>query len=157
MLRKPRDPGQPMFGPKTLGLSLLQGLFSFLVVMAVYMISMSRGQSAGDARALAFTTLIVSNICLILTNRSWSTTLFHTLKNWNKALTFIVLGAAIFMTLAVKVPFLKKLFYFGNLHLIDAFIALAAGIASVLWFELVKLVAKRYHFDIFTESNKAAK
>jgi len=135
MHRKPRDPGQPMFGPKTLGLSLLQGFFSFLVVMAVYKISLAKGQTPADARTLAFTTL----------------------RNWNKALSFIILGAIIFMTLAVKVPFLKKLFYFGNLHLNDAFIALAAGIASVLWFELVKLLAVKYRFDIFTENNKAAK
>jgi len=157
MLRKPRDPGQPMFGPKTLGLSLMQGLFSFLVVMAVYQISLAQGQPTGDARALAFTTLIVSNICLILTNRSWSTTIIQTFRNWNKALLFIILGSAFFMVLAIKVPFLKNLFYFGTLHAADALIALAAGMASVLWFELVKLLAKRYHFDIFTENHKPAR
>jgi Ca2+-transporting ATPase len=157
MERRPRDPGQPMFGPKTLGLSLLQGLFSFLVVMAVYKISLAQGQSTGDARALAFTTLIVSNICLILTNRSWSTTIAQTLMNWNKALLFIVLGSAFFMTLAIKVPFLQDMFYFGTLHANDALIALAAGTASVLWFELVKLWAKRYNFDIFTENHKVTR
>jgi Ca2+-transporting ATPase len=156
MERKPRDPGQPMFGPKTLGLSLLQGLFSFLVVMAVYKISLAKGQPTGDARALAFTTLIVSNICLILTNRSWSSTILNTIRNWNKALLFIILGSAFFMTLAIKVPFLKNMFYFGTLHADDALIALAAGIASVLWFELVKLLARKYNFDIFTENHRTA-
>jgi len=68
------------------GISLLQGLSILLIVFAVFAISIHRGQSEAEARALNFTTLIIANLCLILTNRSWSRTILSMMKSPNAAL-----------------------------------------------------------------------
>ena len=72
MRRKPRGPGERLFGRMSLLISCLQGLVSFAAVMGVYSAALAIGQSTAEARTLAFITLIVSNLCLILTNRNWS-------------------------------------------------------------------------------------
>ncbi len=71
MRRPPRSPEEPLFGRRTLLISLLQGLSVLIFVGLVFGFSHWRGQSDAEARALAFTTLVISNLALILTNRSW--------------------------------------------------------------------------------------
>jgi Ca2+-transporting ATPase len=52
-----------------------------------------------------------------------------------------VLGAALlFLSLLLLVPFARELFQFAPMHGVDVVRVLVAGVASVLWFELYKLV-----------------
>ena len=81
MLRQPRDPKKPLFSRRNVALSFLQGFVVLVIVLAVYAFSLYRGQGEAEARALTFTTLIVANLGLILTNRSWSRTILETLKS----------------------------------------------------------------------------
>jgi Ca2+-transporting ATPase len=61
MTRPPRRPDAPLFGTRTVGISLLQGLTVLIILLGVFVISLKRGQSEEDARALTFTTLIIAN------------------------------------------------------------------------------------------------
>ncbi len=151
MSRAPRDPKESLFGKRLMILSIMQGIFSLVVVMAVFKIALSYGQSEPAARSLAFATLLVSNICLILTNRSWSRSIVASLFVVNKALVGVVIGAAIFLALAIYVPFLQKLFHFGPLHPADYAVFIAAGICSVVWFELVKWIMQKLGVDLMRE------
>ncbi len=148
MDRPPRDPKKSLFGGKLLTLSVLQGIFSLIVVISVFNAALKMGQTEEVARTLAFTTLIVSNICLILTNRSWYRSIISSLRTSNRALAAVVLGAAIFLTLAVYVPVLQKLFHFGVMHPVDMLICFGAGILSVIWFEFVKIIFNRLGIDL---------
>jgi Ca2+-transporting ATPase len=139
MNRPPRNPKEPLFGRRTVGLSLMQGTIVLLVVLAVFMISYYRGQGEQESRALTFTTLILANLGLILTNLSWSGTILETLRKPNAALWWVVGGAVAFLSLVLYVPFLRGLFRFAELHPADLGICLAAGVVSVLWFEGLKL------------------
>jgi P-type Ca2+ transporter type 2C len=139
MARPPRDPKEPLFGRRALELSLLQGLSVLVIVMAVFAVSLYRGQGEAEARALTYTTLIIANLGLILANRSWSRTILATLSSPNPALWWVVSGALIFLAMAIYVPFLRELFSFAYLHLIDVAICFMAGISSILWFEALKI------------------
>jgi Ca2+-transporting ATPase len=55
----------------------------------------------------------------------------------------VVLGASAFLALVLLVPVVQKLFHFAPLHVMDVLLSLSAGVACVLWFELVKLVKRR--------------
>jgi Ca2+-transporting ATPase len=140
MRRPPRNPKDRLFDRWTLTASLLQGLSVLVFVLAVFAIAMSRGQGEHGARALAFTTLIIANLGLILTNRSWSRTILSTLRSPNTALWFVLLGATVFLGLVLYLPFLRDLFKFDPLHPLDLWICLVAGAVSILWFEALKLV-----------------
>jgi Ca2+-transporting ATPase len=139
MNRPPRDPNAPLFSRRTLGLSLLQGLSVLIVVLAVFAVSLYRGQSESEARTLTYTTLIIANLSLILANRSWSRTILETMSTPNPALWWVVGGALVFLTVVIYVPFVRDLFGFAYLHFIDIAICFMAGIASVLWFEGLKI------------------
>lgn len=138
MCRPPRDPNGPLFSRHAMGLSLLQGLSILVIVMAVFAVSLYRGQAEAEARALTFTTLIIANLGLILTDRSWSRTILETMSTPNPALWWVVGGALAFLAAAIYVPFLRELFGFAYLHFIDIAICFMAGIASIIWFEALK-------------------
>ncbi len=150
MNRPPRNPKEPMFGWKTVALSLLQGVVVCLIVLAVYVVTLRTGSGELEARAMTFTTLIFANLGLILTNRSWTHTILSTLNAPNGALWKILLGAVVFLGLVLYVPYLQNLFSFSTLHLNDLTIALMAAVASILWFEAFKLFSRAPRV---TESN----
>ncbi|MFA6320318.1 MAG: cation-translocating P-type ATPase [Candidatus Omnitrophota bacterium] len=148
MTRPPRNPEESLFGRKLLTLSVFQGVSSLVAVIAVFLLALHFGQTEEGARTLAFVTLIISNLCLILTNRSWTKGIISLFSVSNKALINVLVIAIIFLTLIVYVPFLQKMFHFGTVHPDDIFICLGAGIWSVLWFEVLKTVFRRKNKDL---------
>ena len=143
MRRPPRDPKERLFSGRTLLLSFLQGLGLLMILVVIYARALGCGLREDEARALTFTTLIVANLCLILTNRSWSATIFATLRSRNAALWWVIGGATVFLGLVLYVPYLRQLFRFGAPRPGDLLRCAAAGVISVLWFELFKLFAGR--------------
>ena len=143
MNRPPRNPKESLFSRKTLVLSIMQGLIVLIILLGVFSISLYRGHGEKDARAITFTTLIIANLGLIMTNRSWSHSILSTLRKSNKALWWVVAGTLIFLSLVLYVPFLRNMFRFSQLHPIDLFICLAAGISSIIWFEGLKIFKRK--------------
>ena len=108
-------------------------------MLAVYFIGLDLGKSSNEVRAMAFTTLIVSNIAVILTNRSWTRNIFEIIATTNKAVKWVAGGAILFLLIVLEVPFFMDLFQFDRLHFTDILICTAAGMSTILWFELYKL------------------
>jgi Ca2+-transporting ATPase len=106
------------------------------------------GEGELSARTLAFTTLIVSNICLILTNRTWSRSIIASFRVPNRSLIGVVAGAIVFLLLVISAPPLQRLFHFEMISMTDMLICLGAGVLSVVWFELVKAIFIRMRIDL---------
>ena len=138
MKRPPRSLTEPLFDKKIISLSVLQGISVLIVVLIIYSSSLYLGSGDMEARALSFTTLIVANISLILTNRSWSRTIFETIRSPNKALWWVVGGAILFLGVVLYTEPLRNLFDFSVLHPEDLLICTVAGFLSVVWFEILK-------------------
>ncbi len=138
MKRPPRHAREPLFARKMVLLSLMQGVMVLAVVLAVFWYSYSKGDGEQKVRAMTFTTLMISNLGLILTNRSWSRTFVATLHFPNNALFPVVAGALIFLGVVLYIPFFIHLFRFSALHSLDLLLCFSAGTGSVLWFEGVK-------------------
>ncbi|MBN1799368.1 MAG: cation-translocating P-type ATPase [Spirochaetales bacterium] len=156
MQRKPRDSKEPLFNKKTLSVSILQGIFSLAAVLGAYLLGLFIGRMQNldpdlrliEAKTLAFATLIISNLCLIMVNRSWSKSIFTIIKEKNVALLYVAGGALLFLGLVIYVPFLQDLFHFSYLHFFDIIIALSLGIISILWFEVVKKIAYKRNIKL---------
>ena len=145
MNRPPRDPKERLFTIGSLGISILQGVSVLGILLGVFWMARLIGHSDDESRrALVFATLVVSNVCLILTNRSWSRTIISMFKEPNAALWWVVGGASLMLTLVLSVPFLQKLFHFSRLHLTDVLLCVAAGIVSIVWFEILKILKGRW-------------
>jgi len=140
MRRPPRDAKEPLLGRRTVVLSILQGLSVLAVATLVFIFARSLGHSENAARALTFATLVVANLGLIFTNRSWSRTFFDTLRAPNAAAWLSSGGAIAFLGLVLYVPFLQRLFRFEAPRIDDLLVCLAAGLMSVMWFEAIKVI-----------------
>jgi P-type Ca2+ transporter type 2C len=140
MRRPPRRPEEPLFSKRVIALSLLQGAGVLAIVLSVFAVALRRGQGAEDARALAFTTLVVSNLALILTNRSWTRTILQSFRAKNGALLWVLGGAVGFLAFLLSVPSVRRLFGFSKLHPDDLVICLVAGLFSIAWFEAFKIL-----------------
>jgi Ca2+-transporting ATPase len=143
MRRPPRAPDTPLFSMRLLLISVLQGLSVLAAVLAMFLIALRVGQTQAEARTLAFATLVVADLALILVNRSWSHTILETLRRPNAALWLVMGGALMTLALVIYVPFLASLFQFATLHPNDVIMCLMTGFASILWFEALKLVQRR--------------
>lgn len=104
MERPPRDPGKPLFAWQTVGRSLLQGLSVLTIILIVFLIDYYRGQGAQEARALTFTTLVIANLALIMTNRSWSESLLSIFRTPNFACGGWLAGRCCFLALSFMSP-----------------------------------------------------
>ncbi len=145
MNRPPRNPKERLFTFGSLGISILQGASVLAILLAVFWAARLIGHSDDESRrALVFATLVVSNLCLILANRSWSRTILSMFKEPNPALWWVVGGAALMLSLVLTVPFLQKLFHFNRLHVADVLLCVAAGIVSIVWFEILKVLKGRW-------------
>lgn len=140
MKKPPRNPAESLFGGVTLVMSILQGVSVLVIVLGVYGVALVLDRGELEARALTFTTLIVANLCLILTNRSWTRTIFQNLMSPNPALWWVLGGAVVFLSAVLYVPPLRSMFRFNVLHPVDLAICLFAGILSIAWFEGLKML-----------------
>ena len=138
MNRPPRNSREPLFSRRTVLISVMQGFIVLAVVLGVFWFSLYRGDSEQKVRALTFTTLMISNLGLILTNRSWTRTFMAAMRLPNRALIPVVAGATVFLGIVLYVPFFMSLFRFSGIQPLDLAICLAAGSGSVLWFEFFK-------------------
>ncbi|MCJ7618075.1 MAG: cation-translocating P-type ATPase [Desulfobacterales bacterium] len=143
MSRPPRNPQERLFNRRTLVMSLMQGTSVLIILLGVFAIALYRGQGELEARALTFTTLIIANLGLILSNRSRSRTILNTLSSPNKALWWVLGGAVVFLGAVLYIPALQSLFHLSTLHFVDLLICLCAGVVSIIWFEGLKMIKGR--------------
>ncbi len=138
MCRPPKNIDEPFFGLKKILLSCTQGVSILIISLLVYFVGLKLGYTEKEVRTLTFVTLIVSNVAIILSNRSWSSNIFQILRTPNKAVLWVVGGAILFLILALNVPFLQELFLFGKVSALALLVSTVAGILSIAWFEIYK-------------------
>jgi len=144
MSRPPRDPDESLFNRRSFALSFFQGLSVFAIVLGVFWISGILGHPQDNSRrAFVFSTLVVANLCLILTNRSWTRTILSMFKEPNPALWWVIGGALTVLAIVVKVPGLSKQFHFESVSVTEYLLCLGAGIISILWFEALKVLSMK--------------
>jgi Ca2+-transporting ATPase len=142
MRRPPRPAAQRLFSRATVMLSLAQGLSALVVCLSiVFLVRPEHGADA--ARTVAFTTLVISFLMIILVNRSWTRSAVSMLGARNPALWWIIAGASLFLAAVLAVPALQALFSFAPLHARDLGVSLAAGVGCLLWFDLLKPLGDR--------------
>jgi Ca2+-transporting ATPase len=142
MSRPPKNINEPFFGARKILFSCMQGIGILIVCLLVYFFSLEMGYSEKSVRTLTFVTLIVSNIAVILSNRSWTTGFFKILLTPNKTVKWIVGGAGFFLILTLTIPFLSNLFQFEKIGYLELIVCVLLGFSSIIWFEIYKKMKK---------------
>jgi P-type Ca2+ transporter type 2C len=138
MSRPPKNMNEPFFGAKKIALSCIQGVGILIICLLIYFIGQKMGYTERAVRTFTFVVLMVSNIAVILSNRSWTSNIFQILFTPNKAVKWVVGGAILFLILILYVPFLLDLFQFEKMGIRETLICVIAGLFSITGFELYK-------------------
>jgi P-type Ca2+ transporter type 2C len=145
MKRHPRKPDEQFFGKSKILSSVFQGLLLLAMVIIVYFSSVNEGHTDGEVRAIAFTSLIMGNVFLIITNLSKTRSFLAVIKEKNLAVIIILSIAITMLILVISIPILQQTFSFefpGYKHFLSSFI----GASSILFIlEAIKFYnAKKY-------------
>ncbi len=141
MRRPPRDPREPLFSAAMLAASLALGATALLGVVLLYAWALSAGKSGEEVRALGFAAIVFGNLALIFANRSRTQPILATLVRPNPMLWWMTVGTIAALALTVYAPPVAAVFRFAPLAAGDLGLALAVGIAGILWSEGWKLYA----------------
>lgn len=142
MNRPPRQLKEPLFGRRAILMSLIQGLIILGSVTCIYRWAIT-GHEENAARALAFTTLVIANLGLILTNRSHTRSVLSIVKSPSPTFWIVAGGTAVFLTLALTNSFLRNLFSFAPIDTADAVLSVVVAIGCIILMELLKLARVR--------------
>jgi Ca2+-transporting ATPase len=139
MDQPPRGLSEPLFGRRVLVLAGLQGISVLLAVLGVYLWALAADRPDDVVRSVTFATLVVGNLALILVNRSWRLSIWRSFQERrNRTLKWILgLAGTLLVVLLTAAP-LRQAFRFGAIRPLDWAVAVVAGFAGVIWFELYK-------------------
>ncbi|MFZ9503996.1 MAG: cation-translocating P-type ATPase [Cyclobacteriaceae bacterium] len=143
MKKKPREPQAEFFGKKAMTKSIFSGLLLLASVLIVYFWSIGEGHSEGESRALAFTSLILSNIGFILSSISRSRNVFQVLGEKNPAVKIILVFAVVTLSFILVIPGVRNLFGFEAPdwpHFIPSVLG-SAAVVGIL--EVIKIMIRK--------------
>lgn len=143
MQQPPRKSIDRILDRSTVLIALAQGFVALAVVLAIYLSGMMSGFSGDELRSLSFITIVVANLALICTNRSWSESIVATFKRPNTAFWWVMGGTIVFLGAVLVIPGLRELFRFSPVSPVAVLVCVTAGILSVVWFELFKVIRNR--------------
>jgi Ca2+-transporting ATPase len=139
MKRKARSVDAKLFDWATVFKCFFQGGLTLVVTIAIYLF-IRHDHSTEAARTLAFLTLVVCNLGMILSNRSLTRSSISMLREKNTAFKWVITGTITVLCLILTVPFFKSLFQFGNVSIVDLCLAIAGSVVAVTLMELLKVV-----------------
>ena len=113
-------------------------MLAFAVVAAIYVMALQSGMPVPEVRALAFFSLVVVIVSLVLVNRSFSASPLTALRRPNWTLAAVLAAVVVILGLTLLWPFASKLFAFGPLHANDFALTLGAGVVVLVALEILK-------------------
>lgn len=138
MHQKPRVFSKSFFKGAELITSLVQGLAISVGLLYIYWYAVLHHQDLETTTSMIFLSLISANLILTLVNRSFFQPAWVTITYKNKLLPLILAVTITVVTIILNVPVLRAFFAFGELTFSQAMVSMAAGVVSVIWFEVVK-------------------
>jgi len=143
MRRPPRDPGEPLFSPQMLGVSMVLGASVLAAVFLAYWWVVEQGLPAGEVQSFGFAAIVFGNLAMIHATRSRERVIFDTLRSPNPALWWITGGTLAALAASIYVPPVADIFRFAPLSPGYVMTAAIAGIAGVAWYEAYKFLRPR--------------
>jgi Ca2+-transporting ATPase len=141
MNQKPRAATASLISRLDFLYSILQGLSVFALVAIIYFVSLGNGSSDNRVRSLTFGTLLISNVILIMINRSRDLTIYRTVfKIKNVAAPWIALLAISILLILINVRVFREAFDLELLAISDYLILAGLSYLSLCWTDLRKLL-----------------
>jgi Ca2+-transporting ATPase len=142
MERSPRDPNERLLTAKTLFKSVMQGFVIFGASFGTYFAFLKQNpDNAPIARAMGLTIILLANVLLVHVNSSNSEFAAKSFTRLikDKVMWAVSLGTIIGLMVILYTP-LSGFLKLAPLSLTQLIIAVAIAVASVIWYELIKVV-----------------
>ena len=143
MKKPPRKLNAAFFSFRELSLSIVQGLIITLACLGIGYYYLEGGASDTLVRTMIYSTLIMSNLFLTLTNRSFYYSIFTTIQYKNKLIPLILVVSMLILFVSIYFIPVQAIFLFEALSLKDLFLCISAAFAGVIWIEFYKLYKRR--------------
>lgn len=144
MNRKPRDPKETILTRGTLLKSVLQGIILFATSFFTYysLLKQYPGNPA-LARTMGLSIVMIANIFLVMVNSSNHEFVFRSVRNLAKDRVFwaVILGTFAGLFIIMYSP-LSTILSLTGLTIIQFLMALGIAGASVLWYEIIKIIKR---------------
>jgi Ca2+-transporting ATPase len=134
MRRPPRDPARGLFTRTFVSLAVLQGAVVLVASLVVHLIAVRDGQDIGSARTLTFATLTVGLLGLILTNRSMTEPILHSLTRRNWTLWWMLAAVPAVLLALLTQSGTREVFHFSEVPALSLALSAAAGL--LVWLVL---------------------
>lgn len=131
----PRKKEAWLFGRGEIFISIVQGLVITFGVMFLFYHYAENDASIAEVRTIVFTTLILSNIFLTFTNRSFHQTILKTFRYKNNLVAPVLLLSLFFLLLLHFVPFVQALFGMAPIPVTTFLVCFFTALVCVGWFE----------------------
>jgi Ca2+-transporting ATPase len=140
MLRPPRNLHQKLFSLQNISMAIIQGSGLAIIVVGLYLGLITLEYPQEIASTIAFGSLVLGNLLLIIVSRSKRENILNIIRKANPSQKWIIsfaLGAFIFMA---SIPLARERFQFSVLTVDSALLILLSGALGLLWHEAVKYV-----------------
>jgi len=143
MRRPPRRPEGRILSRSVVAWSLVQGALALAIVAALYLGAARSGASDEQVRTITFIGLVLSNLALVLVNRSYGIDPMRLLLRPNRALLWVVAAAGSLIAIALAWPPATTLFGFAPFYWRDLVFAAAAALVLAVALDLLKVAWRR--------------
>ena len=129
---------QKLFSFQNISMALLQGAGLTIIVVSLYLSLLYMNYSHVIATTIAFGSLVLGNISLIIVSRSKHDHLFKILQKTNPSQKWIISAGVFSFIFLVSTPFFRERFQFSEPSVDGALVILASGLLGLIWYELIK-------------------
>ncbi len=143
MRQQPRSSTGNLFSRPEIVISVVQGLLITAGVLGLYYYYMHQQATLEQTRTIVFSTIIISNIFLTFCNRSFTHSIFYTLRYHNNLAPMVLLAATALLVLMLTVSPVRTIFQLAPISMKQFGLCLLVGFASVMWIELYKVFTGR--------------
>jgi P-type Ca2+ transporter type 2C len=138
MDKKPRPPKQNMFSARELLISIVQGLVITLGLLTQYYYYMVHNYPIEEVRTIVFTTLLLSNIFLTFTNRSFEDSFNRTIRYKNSLVPYMLALSVFFLLSILLISPFRMLFQLSSIGFVQFLFCFIVSLLCAGWFELYK-------------------
>ncbi len=142
MKRLPRKLQDSILNKKTIFSALLQGIGVLVITLSIYVFSL-KIMTENEARTFTFSSLVISDLMLIYSNRSRTKSILKLLTIPNKVLFIITVTTVAILLSTIYLPFFANILHFSPLTMNHLLLSISGGVICILWFEMLKIVFRR--------------
>ncbi len=143
MREAPRSPKQFLLARGDLVMAAVQGFVLSAAVVALYLWRWGGGESATDARTVAFVALLLGQILLLVIERTRPRVIWRGIDDFGRVSVIVLLSALTGVVLAVNLPPLAEVLKLRAISLEEWGLALLVAALCTLWAEPLKLIGRR--------------